>query len=438
MEMRVQQLALQEPYYVRSGTLTNNNSKNNVHSPDKHPQTILMPPEIDSLSMSESHASSMHGLSILAPICLCLCMMIVYIVIGALALYRLEDWPMLDGIYFCFMALSTIGFGDLMPGLRKDSTATLWFLSIYIMSGMALTAMCFNVLHDEIMHRIKHVVDIKSRSSLSRNHSHQQQFNISSAKAKLINEATSASAANDDYLNSWRYEKNTNLYQRNPTEETLITGKFSDVACRNCLGFSLISPNGALKSFLLTFDVQFKTLSFLLFSSQSGTPTSLIYGQDSELNVIKDCTIAHELVPIVTNGMHQSYHQPMPEMLDNIPDMSQYECNEPMMLSQLDIFQQQHMQAIVTTGAMSLPTSQVNIITGVYTLQEEPEETEENTMWIRADRFILMNSHIRDEGTFCTNLISLFGRLTSFCAGYEKCLFKLHLAGFGNANNRWV
>lgn len=155
MEMRVQQLALQEPYYVRSGTLTNNNSKNNIHSPEKHPPTILMPPEIDALSTSESHASSMHGLSILAPICLCLCMMIVYIVIGALVLYRLENWPMMDGIYFCFMALSTIGFGDLMPGLRKDSTATLWFCSIYIMSGMALTAMCFNVLHDEIMHRIK-------------------------------------------------------------------------------------------------------------------------------------------------------------------------------------------------------------------------------------------------------------------------------------------
>ena len=207
MEMRVQQLALQEPYYVRSGTLTNNNSKNNVHSPEKHPPSILMPPEIDSLSTSESHASSMHGLSILAPICLCLCMMIVYIVVGALVLYRLEDWPMLDGIYFCFMTLSTIGFGDLMPGLRKDSTATLWFLSVYIMSGMALTAMCFNVLHDEIMHRIKHVVDINSRNSLSsrhHNHLHQQQFNMNSTKTKLINEAAAASvsAGSDDYLNS--------------------------------------------------------------------------------------------------------------------------------------------------------------------------------------------------------------------------------------------
>jgi hypothetical protein len=103
------------------------------------------------------------------------------------------------------MALSTIGFGDLMPGLRKDSTATLWFCSIYIMSGMALTAMCFNVLHDEIMHRIKHVVNVKSRHAMmlkQQNHLLQQQFNLNSTKAKLINEAASASAGNDDYLNS--------------------------------------------------------------------------------------------------------------------------------------------------------------------------------------------------------------------------------------------
>ena len=211
LEMRAQQIALQEPYYVRSGTLSNNNSKS-LHSPEKHQPTIMMPPEIDSLSSTdvESHGS-MHGLSILAPICLCLCMMIIYIIIGALVLYKLEEWPLLDGIYFCFMSLSTIGFGDLTPGLRKESTATLWFCSVYIMSGMALTAMCFNVLHEEIMHRLKHVVDISSKGSNSMlNHCNQQhqQYNINSTKAKLINETTSSSTTtmlnqtNEDYLNS--------------------------------------------------------------------------------------------------------------------------------------------------------------------------------------------------------------------------------------------
>ncbi|GAB0096739.1 potassium channel subfamily K member 18 [Sergentomyia squamirostris] len=149
-ELRAQQLALQEPYYVRSGSL-----HNNLHSPEKQIQF----PEIDSLSGTESKAS-MHGLSLLAPILLCLSMMIIYIGLGALAMNRLEGWPLLDGVYFCFMSLSTIGFGDL-GRIRKESTTTTWFCSIYIMSGMALTAMCFNVLHEEIIHRIKHVVEIK-------------------------------------------------------------------------------------------------------------------------------------------------------------------------------------------------------------------------------------------------------------------------------------
>jgi hypothetical protein len=77
--------------------------------------------------------------------------------------------------------------------------------------------------------------------------------------------------------------------------------------------------------------------------------------------------------------MHQhQYHQStLPEMLDNVNDMSQYENEETVMLTQIDIFQQQQMQA---SGIAPPPPSQVNIMTGVYTLQEEPEETEENAM----------------------------------------------------------
>ncbi|XP_055846188.1 uncharacterized protein LOC129912104 [Episyrphus balteatus] len=163
-EMRAQQSAMNEPFYVRPGSL-----HNNFHSPEKQQHVVghhnNMLPDVDSLSASDSRGS-MHGLSILAPILLCLCMMIIYIMFGAVVLYRLENWPILDGVYFCFMSLSTIGFGDLVPGLKKESTTTTWFCSVYIMSGMALTAMCFNVLHEEIVHRIKVVVEFNKNSTL--------------------------------------------------------------------------------------------------------------------------------------------------------------------------------------------------------------------------------------------------------------------------------
>lgn len=144
-------IGLQEPFYVRS----NSNYSNNLHSPCRDG---VVAKELDSLSGTDNESkSSMHGWSILAPILLCLCIMFIYICLGTFALYKLEDWALLDGFYFCFMSLTTIGFGDMVPGsdpfLHYESNTTIWFCSIYIMSGMALTAMCFNVVHDEIVHR---------------------------------------------------------------------------------------------------------------------------------------------------------------------------------------------------------------------------------------------------------------------------------------------
>ncbi|XP_047525265.1 TWiK family of potassium channels protein 9-like [Pieris napi] len=109
---------------------------------------------------------SMHGLSILAPVVLCLTAIFVYISLGAIVLYKLDDMSLIDGFYFCFMALSTIGFGNIIPGTSYTTingvryytinSTVLWFCSVYTLTGLALTAMCFGVIHDEIIYRIKH------------------------------------------------------------------------------------------------------------------------------------------------------------------------------------------------------------------------------------------------------------------------------------------
>lgn len=51
-----------------------------------------------------------------------------YIVWGALLFGRWEDWNYLDGSYFCFISLSSIGFGDLVPGERvvSDRPQSFW------------------------------------------------------------------------------------------------------------------------------------------------------------------------------------------------------------------------------------------------------------------------------------------------------------------------
>ncbi|KOB65828.1 Uncharacterized protein OBRU01_17601 [Operophtera brumata] len=46
------------------------------------------------------------------PIWLCVCLVASYIVAGTFLFKRWEDWAYLDAAYFCFITLTTIGFGD--------------------------------------------------------------------------------------------------------------------------------------------------------------------------------------------------------------------------------------------------------------------------------------------------------------------------------------
>ncbi|KPI98863.1 TWiK family of potassium channels protein 18 [Papilio xuthus] len=163
-DYRTQTLHLQEPYYVRSpsGTIISASQANSLstNSVKDKTQGLSFLRDCDSMSCTDTDSRvSLRGLSILAPISLCLAAIFTYIFFGALVLYQLEGWSPIDGVYFCFMSLSTIGFGHLAPGVTQKngaSSGTVWFCSIYIMTGLALTAMCFNVLHDEIVHRLRH------------------------------------------------------------------------------------------------------------------------------------------------------------------------------------------------------------------------------------------------------------------------------------------
>ncbi|KAL4712339.1 hypothetical protein ACJJTC_001500 [Scirpophaga incertulas] len=163
-DYRSQTLHLQEPYYVRSpsGTIISASQAHSVSTNSIKDKTagLSFLRDCDSMSCTDTDSKvSLRGFSILAPVSLCLAAIFTYIFFGALILYQLEGWSPIDGVYFCFMSLSTIGFGHLAPGATQKngaSTGTVWFCSIYIMTGLALTAMCFNVLHDEIVHRLRH------------------------------------------------------------------------------------------------------------------------------------------------------------------------------------------------------------------------------------------------------------------------------------------
>lgn len=95
------------------------------------------------------------------PITLCLSIIAGYICGGAAIFSVWEGWDYLDGSYFCFVTLSTIGFGDLVPG---DSVVTdegtqekLVICSLYLLAGMALIAMCFNLVQEEVVFKLRKI-----------------------------------------------------------------------------------------------------------------------------------------------------------------------------------------------------------------------------------------------------------------------------------------
>ena len=49
------------------------------------------------------------------PIMVNLILMLAYLFVGSVAFTYAEEWPIGTAIYFCFVTLSTIGFGDFVP-----------------------------------------------------------------------------------------------------------------------------------------------------------------------------------------------------------------------------------------------------------------------------------------------------------------------------------
>ncbi|UYV71599.1 KCNK18 [Cordylochernes scorpioides] len=102
------------------------------------------------IGISPVSTGGMHKVTV--PIPLCVLVILGYIAAGAVLFSFWEGWGLLDGSYFCFVTLSTIGFGDL--GARHDPRAQL-ACSVYLLTGMALIAMCFNLMQEEVVYKIR-------------------------------------------------------------------------------------------------------------------------------------------------------------------------------------------------------------------------------------------------------------------------------------------
>ena len=95
------------------------------------------------------------------PIAGCVLVMAGYILAGGILFGEWEGWSYLDGAWFCYISLVSVGFGDLVPGFsvrETDSTSVdvkLSLCAVYLLLGMSLIAMCFSLMQEDAIGKLK-------------------------------------------------------------------------------------------------------------------------------------------------------------------------------------------------------------------------------------------------------------------------------------------
>ncbi|TGZ51326.1 TWiK family of potassium channels protein 18 [Temnothorax longispinosus] len=93
------------------------------------------------------------GQRIIVPSTACLWVIFGYILAGSIMFAEWEQWDYLDSTYFCVTSLCKIGMGDLVPGWSQstqDSQTKLIINFVYLLLGMGLIAMCYNLMREEV------------------------------------------------------------------------------------------------------------------------------------------------------------------------------------------------------------------------------------------------------------------------------------------------
>ena len=98
----------------------------------------------------------------------CLLLIVFYILFGSVLLNLIGNWSLLDGAYFSFTSLATIG----VSAMASDNEVIIFICSGYILIGMALIAMSFSLAQDNLVYVVKHVTTLKSSPENSASNVH--------------------------------------------------------------------------------------------------------------------------------------------------------------------------------------------------------------------------------------------------------------------------
>ncbi|CAD5215049.1 unnamed protein product [Bursaphelenchus xylophilus] len=84
------------------------------------------------------------------PVFLVFIILLLYIAFGGVLFSYIESWSYMDAFYYCFVSLTTIGFGDLVPERHEY----ILLMLIYLGVGLAVTTMCIDLVGIKYIQKI--------------------------------------------------------------------------------------------------------------------------------------------------------------------------------------------------------------------------------------------------------------------------------------------
>lgn len=84
----------------------------------------------------------------------------VFLIVPAILFTRFEHWTFIDGFYYCFVTLSTIGFGDFVAGSFEEDYIWIYKIIVigWIIFGLAYLSMVLNFITQSL--RSRHISNV--------------------------------------------------------------------------------------------------------------------------------------------------------------------------------------------------------------------------------------------------------------------------------------
>ncbi|XP_075704404.1 potassium channel subfamily K member 18 [Rhinoderma darwinii] len=98
------------------------------------------------------------------PILVIIFVVVAFIMLGAFIFPLWEKWSTLEAFYFCFITLTTIGFGDVFP----EHPNFFLLLSVYTVMGMAIICMAFKLMQNRMVSFYKNCITCVSGGEVYR------------------------------------------------------------------------------------------------------------------------------------------------------------------------------------------------------------------------------------------------------------------------------